>query len=339
MNTDHHIRLVHGGGGRISHQLIRDLFLPILNDPELFSQNDSAVLELEHSRIAFTTDAFVVRPPFFPGGDIGRLAVCGTVNDLAVMGAIPKYLSVAFILEEGFSFDDLERVAHSIKTSAEEANVRIVTGDTKVVEKGKGDAIFIQTSGIGIFPENRNPVTGAGAKPGDAVLVNAPIGQHGLAVLTVREELGFTTPIQSDVAPLNKMIEQLFHECNEIHAMRDATRGGLGIVLNEIAMQSSVLIKIEESEIPVTEEVRAACELLGLDPLYVANEGVAVIFVPSHVASLALEIMKSHPYGHNARLIGWVKENSSTPRVVLRTKWGTHRMIDWISGEALPRIC
>jgi len=339
MNTKDPIRLVHGGGGRISHQLIREFFLPIFNDPELFHQNDSAILELQSSSIAFTTDAFVVRPPFFPGGDIGRLAVCGTVNDLAVMGAIPQYLSVAFILEEGFSLDALEQVVHSIKASAEEAEVRIVTGDTKVVEKGKGDAIFLHTSGIGVFPEGRRPVTGAGAKPGDQVLINGPIGRHGLAVLTVREELGFTTHITSDVAPLNGLIETLFHECKEIHAMRDATRGGVGIVLNEIAMQSGVTIEIDESALPISEDVRAVCELLGLDPLYVANEGVIVIFLPSHLASQAVETMRKHPYGREARIIGRVKENTSTPRVVLQTRWGTHRIVDWISGEALPRIC
>lgn len=339
MNTKDHIRLVHGGGGRISHQLIQEIFLPILNDPELLSQNDSAIVELDQSRVAFTTDAFVVRPPFFPGGDIGRLAVCGTVNDLAVMGAIPKYLSIAFILEEGFSFEDLEKVVHSIKETAEEAGVRIVTGDTKVVEKGKGDAIFIQTSGIGIFPKERKPLTASGVKPGDVVLVNGPMGRHGLAVLTSREELGFTTPIISDVAPLNGLIETLFHECGEIHAMRDATRGGLGIVLNEIATQSNVTIEIEESEIPVTEEVQAVCELLGLDPLYIANEGVVVIFLPSFLADQAVETMRKHPYGREARIIGRVKEGASTPRVLLRTKWGTHRIVDWISGEALPRIC
>ncbi len=327
MHAKEYIRLVHGGGGRISH------------DPELFSQNDSAVVELGDARVAFTTDAFVVRPPFFPGGDIGRLAVCGTVNDLAVMGAIPKYLSLAFILEEGFSFDKLEEVVHSIQKSAEEANVRIVTGDTKVVEKGKGDAIFIQASGIGIFPKERQPVTGAGARPGDAILVNGPVGQHGLAVLTVREELGFTTHITSDVAPLNGLIENLFRECREIHAMRDATRGGIGIVLNEIASQSGVTIEIDESEIPVTEEVRAVCELLGLDPLYAANEGTIVIFLPLHLAEQAVEVMRKHPYGQGVRIIGRVKEHTSTPRVILRTDWGTHRIVDWISGEALPRIC
>lgn len=339
MNTKEHIRLVHGGGGRISHELIREVFLPILNDPELFSQNDSAIVKLGDVQVAFTTDAFVVRPPFFPGGDIGRLAVCGTVNDLAVMGAIPKYLSVAFILEEGFPFDDLEQIVLSIQKSAEEADVRIVTGDTKVVEKGKGDAIFIQTSGIGIFPKERRSLTGKGAKPGDAVLVNGSIGRHGVAVLTVREGLGFTTQITSDVAPLNGLIENLFQECREIHAMRDATRGGVGIVLNEIALQSGVTIEIEESEIPVTEEVQAVCELLGLDPLYLANEGIVVIFVPSHLADQAVKVMHKHQYGREARIIGRVKETASLPRVVLRTKWGTHRIIDWISGEALPRIC
>jgi hydrogenase expression/formation protein HypE len=332
------IRLAHGGGGSLSLALVRDVFLSSFRDRELACLNDSAVLDVPSGRIAFTTDSFVVHPVFFPGGDIGRLAVCGTVNDLAVTGAVPLAVSAAFILEEGFPLDDLKRIVRSMNDAAKEAGVRIVTGDTKVVQKGKGDGIFINTAGIGVFPEGRQPIIGCGARPGDAVVVSGPLGRHGLAVLLAREDLGLRQSIASDAAPLNGMIGRALESVPEIHAMRDATRGGLGVVLNEIADQSGVGIELEEDRIPVTEDVRSACEILGFDPLYAANEGVIAAFVDDRRAEDLVRALKESPYGRHAAIAGRVIEDDGH-RVVLKTRIGSRRIVDVISGEQLPRIC
>jgi hydrogenase expression/formation protein HypE len=329
---------VHGGGGSFSRRLLEEVFLPAFGNPELNSLNDSAVLDFPSGRLAFTTDSFVVDPRFFPGGDIGRLAVCGTVNDLASVGARPRSLSAGFILEEGLPLEDLRRIVRSMKSAADEADVRIVAGDTKVVQKGKGDAIFINTSGIGIFENGRRPVSGSGAKPGDAVVVSGSLGRHGLAVLLSREDLGIRNTIESDAAPLNGLVRSALDAVPDIHAMRDATRGGLGVVLNEIANQSGVCIEIDEEAVPVHEDVRGACELLGFDPLYVANEGVLACFAPSDRAGELVRAMRTSLYGKEAAVIGRVTE-SPAGRVFLKTGIGSRRILDLISGEQLPRIC
>jgi hydrogenase expression/formation protein HypE len=317
---------------------LEDVFLPAFGNPELNELNDSAVVDVPSGPLAFTTDSFVVDPLFFPGGDIGRLAVCGTVNDLAVVGAKPLALTAGFILEEGLAFDDLRRIVRSMKSAADEAGVRIVAGDTKVVQKGKGDGVFISTSGIGIFGPGRRPVSCAGAKAGDAVVLSGPIGRHGLAVLLSREALGLKNPPVSDAAPLQGLIASALDSVPGIHAMRDATRGGLGVVLNEIAAQSGVSIEIDEEAIPVPEDVRGACELLGFDPLYIANEGVIVAFAESEKAEAMVEAMKKSPYGADAAVIGRVT-GEPKGKVFMRTGIGSRRIVDWISGEQLPRIC
>ncbi len=332
------IRLAHGGGGSLTHALVRDVFLSSFGDRELARLNDSALLDTTAGRIAFTTDSFVVQPLFFPGGDIGRLAVCGTVNDLAVTGAVPVALSAGFILEEGLPLNDLKRIVRSMADAAAEADVRIVTGDTKVVQKGKGDGVFINTAGIGIFPEGRTPVTGSGARPGDAVIVSGPLGRHGMAVVLAREDLGLSSTILSDAAPLNGMLQRPLSSVPGLHAMRDATRGGLGVVLNEIAEQSGVGIELEEERIPVPEDVRSACEILGFDPLYAANEGVVAACVAEEHAAEWVRMMAESPYGKQAAVIGRVTEKSRH-RVVLKTRIGSRRIVDVISGEQLPRIC
>jgi len=331
------IRLAHGGGGRYTQQLIEDVLLPILGNPVLDPLDDSAVFPMPGARLAFTTDSFVVHPIFFPGGDIGRLAVCGTVNDLAAVGAKPVFLSLGLILEEGFSMDDLKRIALSVKSTADEAGVRIAAGDTKVVEKGHCDQLFINTAGIGVF-DGTHPVSGSGAKPGDRILVNGSLGRHGMAIVTARTELGFSDRILSDAAPLGLLVETVLKSVPEVHAMRDATRGGLAAVLNEIAGRSGVGMELDEETLPLDEDVRGACELLGFDPLYVANEGVMVFFIPENRAGDALSAMKTSPYGRSATAIGRVTADSEG-RVVLKTRLGSRRIVDMPSGEQLPRIC
>jgi hydrogenase expression/formation protein HypE len=264
------VKLVHGGGGRFSRQLIDEVFLPVLGNRYLNTLDDSARLELSGSKLAFTTDSFVVDPIFFPGGDIGRLAVCGTVNDLSVVGAKPLYLSIGLIIEEGFPMEQLKRIVESIKKTADEADVLVVTGDTKVVERGNADGIFINTSGIGIL-RDKVEISGSNAMIGDRIIVNGPLGNHGMAIVTSRQNLGFKSQIHSDVAPLNHLTEKMLETTDRIHAMRDATRGGVVTVLNEIAQSSNVGIELDEQEIPVSEDVRGACEILGFDPLYMAN--------------------------------------------------------------------
>jgi len=331
------ITLAHGGGGTLTQQLIDDIFVPGFKNSYLEPLNDSALLRGVSERAAFTTDSFTVDPIFFPGGDIGYLAVCGTVNDLAVSGAVPKFLSIGMIIEEGLSFSDLKKIVSSVKKAADEAGVKIVTGDTKVVEKGKGDGIFINTSGIGIFNHNKTFIP-ANIQRGDKIIVNRDIGCHGMAVITARKNYGFTNRVKSDVAPLNHLIEKIIESGAAIRVMRDATRGGLATVLNEIAEAAHKTLIVEEKEIPVTEQVRGACEILGFDPVYVANEGVAVIFTAPEDADELISVMKRDKNGENSRIIGTVGDESDG-MVVMNTTIGSSRVLDLLTGEMLPRIC
>ncbi len=329
-----HILMAHGGGGKLMHQLIEQLFLA--NFPPVNSvSHDSAILDLSEKKIAFTTDSYVVNPLFFPGGDIGLMAVYGTVNDLAMVGAKPLYLSLSFILEEGLSIDTLWRVVESIKKAAEICQVNIVTGDTKVVEKGKGDGIFINTSGIGIIEHNLqiNPLA---IQEDDVIILSGDIGRHGIAIMAVREGLEFETSIESDCAPLHFTVLNLIKEGVEIHCLRDLTRGGLASALNEIAIAGQWEMNIDEDSIIVAEEVKGACEILGFDALYVANEGRFVVFTPEREAEKTLSILqKENPH---ARVIGRVKK-ANKGVVILNTVMGSKRVIDMLSGEQLPRIC
>ena len=333
--TGEKILLAHGSGGKMMHDLIRS-FMPRLANPILERMDDSAVFEL-NGKVAFTTDSYTVQPLFFPGGDIGKLAVCGTVNDLAVSGAKPLYLSLAFIIEEGLLISDFKKIIESIAKTAAEAGVKIVTGDTKVVGKGGADKIFINTAGVGMIPEGIN-ISASNARPGDKIIVSGTIGDHGIAVMSQREGLKFATPIPSDCAPLNGLTAAMLMAANDIHCMRDPTRGGLAVTLNDFAEKSSASIMIEEGKIPVAKEVRAACELLGLDPLHIANEGKLVAVIPADKAGAVLKAMKRHQYGKDAVIIGEVvKEHPG--RVVMKTALGASRIIDMPVGELLPRIC
>jgi len=327
----------HGGGGRQSADLLRNVFLPALGNEHLSRLEDQATLSWPGGRVAFTTDAFVVRPLFFPGGDIGKLAVCGTVNDLAVGGARPLYLSAAFILEEGCLLSDLERIVASMRDTCREARVTLVTGDTKVVDKGKGDQVFITTSGIGVVSDSVRLSIGA-ARPGDAILVSGTMGDHGVAILSCREGIEFETVLQSDVAPLGDLAQSLLRACPWTRLMRDPTRGGLASTLHEMSQASGVGVVVDEARIPVRPEVQAACEMLGLDPLHVANEGKLVAVVPARDAERALAALKDHPLGRNASRIGEVVASSPTP-VVLRSRVGSTRIVPLPAGAQLPRIC
>ncbi|MEW6185876.1 MAG: hydrogenase expression/formation protein HypE [Thermodesulfobacteriota bacterium] len=331
------ILLDHGSGGRASHELIEKVFAPRFANPLLNEMNDSAVFELQGGKLAFTTDSYVVDPIFYPGGDIGSLAVCGTVNDLAMRGAKPYFLSVGFIIEEGFLLSDLERILESMKKSAEEAEVLIVTGDTKVVPKGAADKIFINTSGIGMIPEGLH-IAGQKAQPGDAVLVSGTLGDHGLTILSQREGLAFESTLKSDAAPLNHLVQAMLATGADLHVLRDPTRGGLATALNEIAGQSQVGIEIQEEAIPVRDSVLAASEILGLDPLYVANEGKLVAFLPQDQAEAVLAAMKKNPYGKEAVMIGEVRAENPG-KVIMQTLIGGRRIVDMLTGEQLPRIC
>jgi hydrogenase expression/formation protein HypE len=334
---DEAILLAHGSGSRLSHELIEKIFLPPLANPLLAKLDDSAVFDLS-GRLAFTTDSYVVNPIFFPGGDIGKLAVCGTINDLAMSGAVPLYLSLSLIIEEGLTLSQLTKVVNSIKAAAEEAEVKIVTGDTKVVNRVSADKLlFINTSGIGIVPPGID-ISGANAKIGDKVILSGTIGDHGIAVMSQREGLKFSVPVQSDCAPLNKLVSQMLEASSQIHCLRDPTRGGLATTLNELAKQSKVGIRIEEEKIPVRNGVRAACELLGFDPLYVANEGKLVAIVASDDAEKVLARMKRNHYGADASLIGEVTDEHKG-KVIMKTLLGASRIVDMLSGELLPRIC
>jgi hydrogenase expression/formation protein HypE len=331
------ILLGHGSGGRLSADLTRELFLPAFQNPVLARLDDQAIVNINGTRLAMTTDSFVVKPLFFPGGDIGSLAVHGTVNDLAMGGAKPLYLSVAFIIEEGLSIDLLRRVVDSLRAAADKAGVVIVTGDTKVVEKGSGDELFINTTGLGLVPADLD-LSANRARPGDKVLLSGSIAEHGIAILAQREGLEFECPVVSDSAALHGLVASMLQASNQIRCLRDPTRGGVSSTLNEIAEQSRVEIHLEESEIPIREEVRGACEMLGLDPLYVANEGKLIAIVAPEAADAVLAAMRSDPLGKNARVIGKVVESSS-PLVTIRTALGTTRRVDMLTGDQLPRIC
>jgi hydrogenase expression/formation protein HypE len=331
------VLLGHGSGGKLSAQLVERVFLPAFGNPTLDQLNDQATFSIDGVRLAMTTDTFVVKPLFFPGGDIGSLAVHGTVNDLAMGGAQPLYLSVAFILEEGLPLETLERVADSLRRAAHAANVQIVTGDTKVVEQGKGDGLFINTTGIGLVP-NGLTLGSDQARPGDKIILSGTLGDHGIAILAKREGLEFETTIESDSAPLHGLVDAIFATGATLRCMRDPTRGGLSSSLNEIATRSHVGMVIEEEQMPVREEVRGACELLGLDPLYVANEGKMIAIVEPSAADRVVDAMRNHIYGRDARIIGTVVDQHRGT-VVMKTSFGTTRIVDMLAGDQLPRIC
>jgi len=332
------ILLGHGSGGKMMNDLIQKSFLPPLDNPILRVGDDAGVLQLnKNTKLAVSTDAHVVSPLFFPGGDIGTLAVCGTVNDVAMLGATPKYLTASFIIEEGFEIATLERIINSMKESANEAGVEVVAGDTKVVQKGSADGLYISTSGIGIIREGVS-ISGANARQGDVIILSGTIGDHGISVLGERGELGFETEIQSDVAPLNHLVQSILNETNDIHVLRDPTRGGVASVLNEIAAQSNIGIIIDETSIPVKLAVQAACEMLGFDPLYVANEGKMVAIVGKESAEFVLKTMSENNYGTDAVIIGEVIDKPAG-RVLMKTAIGSTRVIDVLAGEMLPRIC
>ena len=331
------VDMTHGSGGRAMAQLIEELFLAAFDNEWLRAANDNACFAVQSGRMVMATDSHVVTPLFFPGGDIGCLSVHGTVNDVAMSGARPLYLSASFILEEGFPLADLKRIVESMALAAREAGVPIVTGDTKVVEQGKGDGVFITTTGIGVVPEGVN-ISGDRAQPGDAILVSGTLGDHGVAIMSSRESLGFETSIESDTAALHELVARMVEAVPDIHVLRDPTRGGLATTLNEIARQSGVGMMLREEAIPVREEVEAACEFLGLDPLYVANEGKLIcICAPEHAEPL-LEVMRAHPLGKDAAIIGSVHADPHH-FVQMETGFGGKRIVDWLTGEQLPRIC
>lgn len=332
-----HVLLAHGGGGRLTNELIEQLFLPAFRNAALGARHDGARLELAGEHLAFTTDSYVVRPMFFPGGDIGTLAVNGTVNDLAMCGARPKFLSAGFILEEGLEMETLARVVASMQAAAEAAGVALVTGDTKVVDRGRGDGVYVNTAGIGVI-EHERVIAPMSVRPGDAVLLSGDIGRHGMAVMAAREGLSFESAIESDCAPLAAPVLALLDAGIDLHCLRDLTRGGLASALVEIAQTAGLHIHVEDAAIPVREDVAAACEILGFDPLYVANEGRLVAFVPQADADRALRILAGYPVTAGAVPIGSVSE---TPAglVTLKSRIGATRIVDMLSGEQLPRIC
>lgn len=336
------IVMSHGSGGRMTLDLIRSTFQKHFHNSILSHGNDFADLPIEveyqNHRIIVSTDGHIVNPLFFPGGDIGRLAISGTVNDISMSGAIPKYITASFIIEEGFSISDLERIAASMQQTAEEAGVLIVAGDTKVAEKGKADKVFISTSGVG-FADPLLKIGGESAQPGDTVIISGSIGDHGIAVLAARNELGFRTTIKSDVAPLNHLIQDVLKKAPDVHVLRDPTRGGLATSLNEISAQSGNSIELIEDNIPVKQEVRSACEMLGFDPMYIANEGKVIIILPAEQTESAIHALQAHPLGREAKVIGRVQSTNGTPRVIMKTSIGGTRIVDMLSGEMLPRIC
>jgi len=339
---DSRITLSHGSGGKAMRDLIDDVFVGSFGNAVLEPLEDQARLNLtdlvaQGDRLAFTTDSYVVDPLFFPGGDIGALAVNGTINDLAVSGARPLYLSCSVILEEGLSVETLRRVAHSMAETARATNVAIVTGDTKVVPRGAADKLFINTAGIGVIPENTN-IAAERARPGDVVIVNGTIGDHGAAILCARQDLALRTTVESDCRPLHDLIDAMIKACSDIHCLRDATRGGVATVLNEFAQAASVCIRFDETSIPVREPVKGVCEILGLDPLYMANEGKLVAVVPKDSAEAVLAAMRAHAAGREAAVIGEVTAEPESV-VLLRTVFGGERIVDMLVGEQLPRIC
>jgi len=338
-----HVVLGHGSGGWLSADLIERLFVPGFGNDILAALEDQATVSLGEGngvkapRLAFTTDSFVVRPLFFPGGDIGRLAVYGTVNDLAVGGARPLFLSAAFILEEGLPLADLKRIVASMRQACDEAGVQLVTGDTKVVDRGKGDQVFITTSGIGLVPEGRS-LSIRNARPGDRILVSGTIGDHGIAIMSVREGIEFETVLESDTVPLTDLVRVMLDTCPSVRALRDPTRGGVSSTLNELANASRVGVVLEESALPVRAEVRGACEMLGFDPLYVANEGKLIAVVPPEDSARVVDVMRAHPLGRNAAEIGTVVADHPG-MVLLRSRVGGERIVTLLAGEQLPRIC
>ncbi|MFM0554368.1 hydrogenase expression/formation protein HypE [Paraburkholderia sediminicola] len=342
---DASVNLAHGSGGRAMRDLIEDVFVSTFDNSTLATLEDQAVFSLADlathgDRLAFTTDSYVVDPLFFPGGDIGTLAVSGTVNDLAVCGATPLYLSCAVVIEEGFSVDLLRRVAASMQRVALEAGVAIVTGDTKVVERGCADKLFVNTAGIGVLRRDVS-ISARNARPGDVVIVNGYLGDHGAAILVARQQLALEADIESDCCPLNGLIAAMLDACPQIHCLRDATRGGVATVLNEFAQSSNVTIRFDEAALPVREQVQGACEILGLDPLYLANEGKLVAVVPADAAERVLAAMRAHPAGREAAVIGAVERSEADARglVVMQTVFGGRRIVDMLVGEQLPRIC
>lgn len=338
---ENHVRLAHGGGGRLMHNLVKDIFARHFGGKAIIEGHDSATIDIGASRCAFTTDSYVVKPLFFPGGDIGTLAVNGTVNDLSMVGAVPVCLSVGFILEEGFPLETLDRIAARMRVAADLAGVSLVTGDTKVVERGKGDGLFINTSGIGLIAENL--VIGPQCvEPGDVILLNGDIARHGIAVMIAREELGFETSIESDTAPLAGPVQRLIKAGIDIRCMRDLTRGGLASAAVEIAETSGAGILLNEASIPVHPGVSAACELLGFDPIHVANEGRFIAFVAQRDAQAALDLLRQEPSCREAAMIGHVTDRvtgEGSARVAMTSLIGGSRMVDMLSGEQLPRIC
>lgn len=337
LNDSERVQLAHGGGGRRMHELLEGLLLPSFKNDLLLERHDGATLNIAGARLAFTTDSYVVKPLFFPGGDIGTLAINGTVNDLAMCGARPLYLSSAFILEEGFPMESLRRVVESMRITATDANVQLVTGDTKVVDKGKGDGIFVNTAGIGVV-EHRLIVAPSSVRVGDVILLSGDLGRHGVAIMAVREGLSFESTIESDCAPLWEPVAALLESGVEIHCLRDLTRGGLSSGLIEIAETAQLRISIDELAIPVREDVAGACEILGLDPLYLANEGRFVAIVPEHEVARALVILNRNVVSSGAVKIGQVLEKP-VGLVTMKSRLGTERILDMLSGEQLPRIC
>ncbi len=331
------IRLDHGSGGKIAHKLLTNVMLPKFDNPILSQLNDGAIFDIEGTRLAFSTDTYVVDPIFFPGGNIGDLAINGTVNDLAMCGSTPLYLSMGLILEEGFLVSDLDKILEQMALAAEKAQVKIVTGDTKVVPKGASDKIFINTSGIGLIPEHVD-ISSSRARAGDKIILSGSIADHGMTILTQREGLTFDSPLRSDTAPLNHMTKRMLDVCRDIHVLRDPTRGGVGTALNEIAISSNAGIIIHENEIPVNDWVAGVCELLGFDPLYVANEGKLLAFVaPEHVEKV-LAAVREDTFGKDACIIGEVV-TESPGKVFMKTRIGGTRIVDMLTGDQLPRIC
>ncbi len=338
LSHDEQIVMGHGSGGKMSHDLIARLFLPPFDNPALSSGDDAGVVQPNaRTRLAISTDSHVVAPLFFSGGDIGKLAVCGTVNDVAMMGATPLYLSAGFILEEGLPLETLVAVIESMRAAAGQAGVQIVAGDTKVVQRGKADGLYINTTGVGALADGVN-ISGANARPGDVVILSGPIGDHGIAVLSARGELGFEADVQSDIAPLNHLVAAIIAASDQVHVLRDPTRGGVATTLNEIARQSKVGIVINEETIPTRPAVAAACEMLGFDPLYVANEGKVTVIVAPADADQVLSTMRATRYGEDAVVIGEVRAKPAN-RVLMKTRIGSTRVVDVLMGEMLPRIC
>ena len=331
------VDMTHGSGGRAMAQLVEELFVNHFDNELLRQGNDQASFPVEQGRMVMSTDGHVISPLFFPGGDIGSLAVHGTLNDVAMSGARPLYLSAGFILEEGFPLADLDRIVASMADASRKAGVPVVTGDTKVVERGKGDGVFITTTGVGVVPDGVN-ISGDQAQPGDAILVSGPIGNHGVAIMSSRENLEFETTIESDSAALHGLVAEMVTAAPQIHCLRDPTRGGLATTLNELACQSGVGMSLREAAIPMDEEVRAACELLGLDPLYVANEGKLICICAAEDANALLAVMQAHPLGQRSAIIGEVVADEQC-LVQMETGFGGSRVVDWLAGEPLPRIC